>query len=355
MPSPHRAECGHGSRATQERSRHVSAAADARWHLSPARRGAFGQGNSDEALKIFEKARAIDLRLLARHPDDPAAQRLLALSQFRYRTGSCGHGPESGSDRCIRRSIEDSGRALRAIPGAGIARARRRMSRMNLARLIENGDGKGRAEMQHAVETFRSLARLDPRNVAATRDLLAALVAAGDIAARSDASAARENYLEALRIAEMLDTEPFVDAQAQRDIRVVRARLDAPAVRSTIPELKLAVVRNGREVVDNKVGAAALGEDLRLSLGTSGADAQYLLVMGGTGRARLFSRDEVAAALAGENERSAAIRNAIAPDAAANACGRGTDALVERVSRTSGPREIHLTHTSSGGPSARDY
>ncbi len=250
------------------------------------------------ALQTFQKARALDLAVLARDPEAEEPRRLLALTQLRVAEALVATGQRNDAIA----AYDEAAKLLGTLAARQPANARLTrdvaVGRMKLARLMEaDGNNRARAELERALETFRELARADALNAGAQRDLLVALVALGDVIAASDGGRAREHYSEAQRLAETLQAEPFGDPQAARDLRLVRERLSQPAT-SAAPEseLQLAVMRNGAEVpFDKHARPPTVGEVVRVSWKPIAGRAQYLLSLGGEGRASLLSRDEVAA------------------------------------------------------------
>jgi tetratricopeptide (TPR) repeat protein len=307
------------------------------------------EGKPDEALKILEQARALDLAALARRPDDTGSQRLLALTELRIAEALAAAGRKTEAVDAYR----EASRLLGALSDREPSKARLSrdiaVSRMKLARLLDaDGDPRALAELQQAVEAFRQLARLDPRNAGAQRDLLVSLVALGDIVGKSEEGRgrARASYGEAQRIAETLRAEPFSDPEAERDVRVVRERLSpsADAIPAVEPVLRLSVVRNGAEVpVDKRAAPPVLGEDLRVSWRPAAGRVEYVLSIGGEGRATLMSSDELAAQ--GGRLRtngpppSQTLLLLTLPRALADA---EREQLVDRVSQAPAPREVPL-------------
>ena len=293
-----------------------------------------------EALQVFEKARALDLAALARDPESPEAQRLLALSQMRVAEALAAEGRVPDAIDTYR----EASRLLDALSTREPANVRLvrdvAIGRMKLAALVEEEKaGRAAAELNVVVATFRQLVQLDPRNATARRDLLVALVALGDVVAPADPSKARGSYLEALRIAEMLNAEPFNDPQAVTDINVVRVRLSG-----SDPELRMTLVRDGTNVpvrFDEHARPPAMGDEMRVSWRQSSSQSQYVLVFGGEGKASLLSRDEVAAAgwriKANGPPPSQTLLLITSPHAL-----ESTDraALIDRISNVPGPRRV---------------
>jgi serine/threonine protein kinase/tetratricopeptide (TPR) repeat protein len=296
-----------------------------------------------EALTFFEKARALDLAALARNPEAAESQRLLALSQLRVAEALA---------RMERRAeaIEayaEASRTLGALSDRQPQKVRLArdvaVGRMKLATLLAaDGESSGPVELERAVETFRELARLDPRNAGAQRDVLVGLVAFADAVARTDAVRARTNYLEALRVADLLHAEPFNDPQAVRDRQIVQSRLRASVSRLPDPELRLSIVSNGADVPFDKYAAApAIGDNVRISWRAEQGQTHYLLVLGGEGRATLLTSEEIAAAgwrlkASGPPPSQtlllvASARTLTVPE---------QRALIERISNVPGPRRI---------------
>jgi hypothetical protein len=99
------------------------------------------------------------------------------------------------------------------------------------------------------------------------------------------------HIVDAQRLAEMLQAEPFEDPQAARDLRIVREQLSGQAGPTTIPELKLAVLRDGAETsLDKYARPPSVGEELRVSWTSRSGETDYVLVLGGQGRASLLMR-----------------------------------------------------------------
>jgi tetratricopeptide (TPR) repeat protein len=299
--------------------------------------------NPDEALAIFEKARALDLAAVARTPDAADAQRLLALSQLRVGEALAAIGRKAEAIQAYR----EASRLLGALSSQEPVKARLArdvaVSRMKLGTLVNaDADARGVVELEQALTTFRELARLDPRNAGAQRDVLVALVALGDAVANTNAGRARERYIEAQRVAERLHAEPFDDPQAERDLRIVRERLTSAPLRTIDPELRLALVRDGSNVpLDKYAPPPVIGEDLRLSWKGGGGQAEYVLVLGGEGRASLLSREEIAAAgwqLKASGPPPSQTLLLISASHALAPAERA--ALIDRISNVPGPRRV---------------
>lgn len=297
-----------------------------------------------EALQVFEKARALDLAAVARSPESADAQRLLALSQLRVAEALAAAGRSADAIDTYR----EAARLLGALSSRAPTKARLvrdvAIGRMKLGTLVDDeAAGRGLSELEQALAMFRELARLDVRNAGAQRDLLVALVALGDAVVKTDTMRARASYLEAQRLAEMLHAEPFNDPQADRDLRIVRERLAGAALgQPADPELRLAIVRDGTDVpLDKHARPPAVGDDVRLSWRPLQGQSQYVLVLGGEGRASLLSRDEIAAAgwrLKTNGPPPSQTLLLITSSRALVTSER--DALIDRISRVPGPRRV---------------
>jgi tetratricopeptide (TPR) repeat protein len=304
------------------------------------------ESKADEALKIYEKALALDLAVLTLDPDAADSQRLVALSQLRIAEALATGGRRTEAVE----AYQEAARVLGALSAREPAKARLArdvaLGRMKLGALIDaDGDRRGLAELERAVATFRELARSDPRDAGAQRDLMVALVALGDAVAKTDPGRARPGYIEARRLAEMLNAEPFDDPQAERDLRIVADRLTSASMAPAAdPELKLSVTRNGADVPFDKFAVApALGADMRVSWRAMDGRAQYVLVLGGEGRASLLSRDELAAAgwrlKANGPPPSQTLLLITTPRALAQS---ERASLVEALSKVPGPRQVPM-------------
>jgi len=256
------------------------------------------RGNAQEALSFYEKSRALDLAVLALHPDASGEPtRLLALTQLRVAEAAAALGRRADAVE----AYQEAARLLLSLslqfPGRAHLLRDLALARMKLGQAADaDGDPVGAAELHGALSTFRELASLDPEDAGAQRDLMAGLVAYGDSIAKSDPSAARAYLLEARRLAERLGAEPSRDVTAARDLGVIGTRFTDSDLGGA-PKLKIAIIRDGGEVpLGNGSLAPAIGEELRISWQVNEVRSQYLLMLGGQGPPTMLSRDEVAAA-----------------------------------------------------------
>ncbi len=252
------------------------------------------QDDAPQALGLYEKARALDLALLAKDPGNAEYVRQLALTQLRVGdvTSSLPNRRTEAVD-AYRESLRLIADAVQRSPNRPDLHRDAALAHVKLGRMTLSGDqAAAMAELLQAVSTFRELALRDPHDAGAQRDLLVGLVAYADALSAREPDEARRVVIEARRIAERLTAEPVRDLQAERDLEAVASRLGSPATKP--PELKVAAIRDGREVPFNsRTRVPAVGEPLRVRWDGSDQRAEYLLMLGGEGAPKLLERSEV--------------------------------------------------------------
>lgn len=252
------------------------------------------ESDLDEALEWYQKALAIDTANVNRAPHEPEYQRLLALTLLRIADvrASAGQLEEA------RAGFERAGNVIAGIPAhdvAAIGLVRdAALGRARLGRVLEaDGDRSGRVELEHAVGMMRSIAKADPLDARARRDLMATLVQLADVLSIEDAVLARERLLEARQIALTLLADGR-DATAGTELDLIDRKLATAANATGRADLQLfRLTDQGRVLVQS--GDPPLREGARVvAVGTASAGwTRYLLLLGARGPGRLLEEHEM--------------------------------------------------------------
>jgi eukaryotic-like serine/threonine-protein kinase len=254
------------------------------------------QGEPDQAMKLYERARALDLAVISAIGTAPDAKRLLALTQLRVARAYAALDRQSDAMAAYAEATRLLADLSSRLPARNRLLRDLALGRMKLGQLaVESGNDGGGAELERALETFRELASLDPHDAETQRDLMVAMIALADATPDREQPRSTTLYSEARRLAEMLAAEPFRDARAEGDLAAILSRLDRLSLRNRAPELMLALLRDGREVLfDKHSPPPSVGDELRITWGRP-RGTRYLLVLGGNGPATLLNRQQVQA------------------------------------------------------------